>query len=247
MFGSSSPANPPDQPPDEGLSLDKLNQAFAAMLGSGDDPYAAPVDADDDPLRAAFESEIPVEAAAPSQPRESSCEISPTSILEAMLMVGLPDNVPLTAQQIAGLMRGVRPMEIEDLVRDLNAQYSLQNRPYFISSQGAGFRMTLREEFSSVRDRFAGRIKEARLSPAAIEVLAIVAYNEPLTAEAVTGFRGSTGTSILAQLVRRQLLCIERNEAEPRIIHYRTTDRFLKMFGVTSVADMPRSVDLDRQ
>lgn len=237
------------QPPEtEGLSLDKLNRAFASMLDAGDDPYAVPPEADDDPIRTALAADEREKIAAGNRsPADSTCEINPRSILEAMLFVGTPDNRPLTAQQIAGLMRGVRPAEIDELVAELNEAYSAAGRPYRIVSEGAGYRLSLAAAFEAVREKFYGRIKQVRLSPAAIEVLAVVAYNEPLTADEVNRLRGTSSGPILTQLVRRQLLRIERAGEEPRAPRYLTTERFLKLFGIEGLAELPRSLDLERQ
>src|SRR5690242_17455278 len=109
--GSSSRPNEP-----EGLSLDKLNRAFAAMLDSGDDPYQIPEESNDDPIRAAIVAEEREKLAAGRRSAvDSACEINPRTILEAMLFVGTPNSQPLSAQQIAGLMRGVRQAEIDEL------------------------------------------------------------------------------------------------------------------------------------
>jgi segregation and condensation protein B len=232
-------------PEDEGLSLDKLKGAFAAMLGAGDDPYSVPAEPEQDPLQSAIVVEEEPDASG-RPPVDQACEVNPRSILEAMLFVGLPGNVPLTAQQVAGLMRGVRPAEIDELVRDLNTDYARSGRPYTIVSQGPGYRMTLREEFQGVRDRFLGRVRQAKLSQVAIEVLAIVAYNGPLSADEVSRQRGTPSGSVLAQLVRRQLLRLDRDAANPRAGKYSTTDRFLRLFGVESPADLPRTTDLER-
>jgi len=232
-------------PADEGLSLDKLKGAFAAMLGAGDDPYSVPVEPDDDPIRAAIVVEE--EASDDARAAEPGCEINPRSILEAMLFVGLPDGRPLPARQVASLMRGVRPAEIDELVRDLNDDYARTGRPYRITGEGAGYRMSLRDEFAAVRDRFSGRVAQARLSAAAVEVLAIVAYHQPLSAEQVSRMRDTPSGRILSQLVRRQLLRIERDAVPERTAHYFTTERFLRLVGVESLADLPRSFDLDRQ
>jgi segregation and condensation protein B len=232
-------------PSDEGLSLDKLKGAFAAMLGAGDDPYSVPTELDDDPIRAAIVVEE--EANDDARASEQGCEINPRSILEAMLFVGLPDGRPLPARQVASLMRGVRPAEIDELVRDLNDDYARTGRPYQITGEGAGYRMSLREEFAAVRDRFTGRVAQARLSAAAVEVLAVVAYHQPLSAEQVSRMRDTPSGRILSQLVRRQLLQIERDGAQDRTARYSTTDRFLRLVGVESLAELPRSLDLDRQ
>lgn len=265
-------------PADEGLSLDKLKGAFAAMLGTGDDPYSIPADPDEDPLRAA----IVVEEEASDDPNraQAGCEINPRSILEAMLFVGLPDGAPLSARQVASLMRGVRAAEIDELVRDLNDDYARTGRPYRIASEGAGYRMTLREEFAAVRQRFIGRVAQARLSQAAVEVLAVVAYNQPLAADQVSRLRGTPCGRILSQLVRRGLVQLgpinngrvddqpiagdsnaghgigdapqgkiiaARRKPKGAIAQYSTTERFLRLIGIESLADLPRNLDMEIQ
>src|SRR5260370_42229927 len=161
------------QPADEaeGLSLDKLNRAFAAMLGAGDDPYTVPLEPDDDPIRSAIvvEEQQAVNIGGRS-PVDAACEINPRSIVEVMLFVGTPDNRPLSARQIAGLMRGVRPAEVDELVADLNAGYAATGRPYRIVGEGAGYRFALAAEFEPIRDKFYGRIKHVRLSPPVTQV-----------------------------------------------------------------------------
>ena len=233
---------PPSVAGDQEVSLEGLSAAFAEMLG--ENPTLEPP-----PTQPAEE-----QAADPDSPGDFTDEavesrrtqVTPLGILESMLFVGNPDNRPLEASEVAGLIRGVEPEEVEEMVRELNALYLAAGCAYEISSEGAGYRMTLRPQLQSVRDRFYGRIKETRLSQAAVEVLAIVAYNEPLTAAAVNKMRGSTSGSLLTQLVRRRLLRIERPEDKPRTPHYLTTDRFLELFGLESLDDLPRTQDIDR-
>ena len=98
-----------------------------------------------------------------------------------------------------------------------------------------------------MRDRFHGRIREARLSQAAIDVLAVVAYQQPLTAEQIGRLRGKPCSHVLSQLVHRGLLRIERKPGKRRTVQYFTTDRFLDLFGLQTLADLPRSEELDRQ
>jgi segregation and condensation protein B len=231
---------------EEGLSLESIGQAFAEILSTGDDPYRAPPDADADPLiDVANEPCVPGAFDANSSADDASCEISPRSILEAMLFVGTPDNEPLSAELVAGMMRGVRPAEIDDLVADLNRQYRDEARPYRVVSAGAGYRLALADEFAFVREKLYGRPRAARLSPAAIEVLAIVAYNEPVTAEQVAGMRGTASGPVLAQLVRRALLRIDRAGDRPHPARYFTTPRFLRLFGLASLQDLPRSGEIE--
>jgi segregation and condensation protein B len=229
-------------PDDTGLSLDQLSAAFAGMLNEGSDPYSAAEQSEEDELDEADE-DSPVAAGS----ADEACEINPRSILEAMLFVGSPTSEPLTAQQVAGLMRGVRPAEVDALVEELNAHYRDRGCPYQILATGAGYRMALREEFARVRDKFYGRVRQARLSQAAIEVLATVAYHEPLSADDVNRLRAKPSGAILSQLVRRQLLRLERGTGRPRTSRYSTTARFLELFGLESLADLPRSQDLEEK
>jgi segregation and condensation protein B len=238
---------------DAGLSLDQLNQAFAEMLGGGADPYQAPPESDPSGIVASDAAAVvaPSTSLRSSEPAESpedaTCEITPRSILEAMLFVGRPDNQPLESAQIAKLMRGVRPAEVDDLVRELNEVYASQGSAYTIVSEGAGYRLRLRDELAGVRDKFYGKAREARLSPAAVEVLSLVAYRGPLSSDEVNRLRGTVSGSILSQLVRRQLLAVERGEEKPRRLLYFTTQRFLDLFGLESLDDLPRSQDLDKR
>lgn len=254
--GSASSPSPdresPPAPPDQGLSLDELSQAFAGMLGSGEDPYAEPI-AEENEDEAAVMEVVEPEAPTANRParRESSvddaCEVSPRSILEAMLFVGNRDNAPLSSQRVAGMMRGVRAAEIDDLVNELNQQYEANGCPYRIYSEADGYRLMLREEFSRIRDKFYGRMRQARLSPAAIEVLSTIAYQGPQTSDEVNRLRGTPSGAILSQLVRRQLLRIERDPEAPRTPRYHTTARFLELFGLESLDDLPRSQEIEKR
>ncbi|MBI3467797.1 MAG: SMC-Scp complex subunit ScpB [Planctomycetes bacterium] len=235
-------------PQEQGLSLDQLSSAFAKMLGGGHDPYSPTGEI----LPSEQAPDRPSERASDLHPRPSAVgdadpggEVSPRSILEAMLFVGTPDNSPLTSQGVASLMRGVRPAEIDELVRELNEQYAGNRCPYRIDSAADGYRLVLREEFAGLRDRLHGRVRQARLSQAAIDVLALVAYHEPLTSDEVSKKRGRSSGPILTQLVRRQLLRIERPADAPRTPRYFTTQRFLDLFGLESLSALPRSQDFD--
>lgn len=230
-------------PQNAGLSLDQLGAALAGMLDSGDDPYTSPVATE--PNAAAAASTVVAHDATVAPDADEHSEITPRTILEAMLFVGSPQNEPLTSKQVASLMRGIRPAEIDALVRELNQQYRNRNCPYTIVAEGAGYRLSLRDEYGRVRDKFYSKARQARLSQAAIEVLAAVAYHAPITADEISRLRGTPSGSVLAQLVRRQLLCLEPSESRSRRARYSTTKRFLELFGLESLDDLPRSHDLE--
>jgi segregation and condensation protein B len=223
---------------DQGISLDDLSKAYAALLGKGDDPYEPP------PERQTGGGTPPPDPI-PSAEEEEACQLCPRSIVEAMLFVGHPRNEPISNKQLASLMRGVPPREIDELIDELNAEYDQLQHPYRIVRCGTGYRLELRDEFATLRGVFYGRVREARLSQAAIDVLAIVAYQQGCSRGDVEEIRQRPSGALLAQLVRRRLLRIERGEQKPRTPRYFITDRFLELFGLSSVEELPQSPEMD--
>jgi len=247
-------ADPPFESQPQGISLDELAQAFAQVMGveprRAAESAAPPETGEPSPeAMGAVEAEATAEPAATPPPEppadDDSCPINPRTILEAMLFVGNRDNQPLSPRRAAELMRDVEVDEIPSLVEELNRRYDEAAAPYQIVGEGDGYRLTLRREFHSVSNRFYGRVREARLSQAAIDVLALVAYQQPMTAEDIHRLRGKPSRHVLAHLVRRGLLRIERPDAKRRTPHYFTTDRFLRLFNLQSLDDLPRSEDPD--
>lgn len=241
-----APDGDPDRPaedagtPPAALSVDQLTQAFAQLMGRGDDHASGsavkhPTDAGEP---GASELAVPDDAE-----DQDAGHVTPAAVVEAVLFVGHPQNEPLTGRQIASYLRGVSPQEVDALIEQLNAQYDEHGAAYRIVSEGAGYRMTLRGEFNRLRDAFYGRVREARLSQAAVDLLAIVAYHQPITREAIDQLRDQSSGATLGQLVRRQLLQVELSTDKPRRKIYRTTDRFLDVFGLESLDDLPSQED----
>lgn len=242
------------------LSAEQLSAAFASLTGAGEAPTPRPDEGFVDSASAQSGSEEHSEQASsgptpqdqdPAQSLEAlpidTGDVTPLGIIEAVFFTGDPGDAVLDNERIASLIRGVEPPEIEGFVDTLNEQYQQESRPYRIVSQQGGYRMNLLEEFSRVRDRFYGRVREARLSQAAVEVLAAVAYNQPTTADQIKELRGTASGAVLNQLVRRKLLRVERTDEKPKKTEYYVTQRFLDLFGLASLGDLPRSEDLNQK
>ena len=225
---------------DPGLSLDELSQVYADLVGeSADDPYLPAAGAPNPDGSTEMVDEA-IEAST-AQDADANCDMTPRSILEAMLFVGHPENHPLTSRQVAALMRGVAPREIDELVEELNSLYQQQGAPYQIVSVDSGYAMQLRDDCAGLRDRFLGRVKAAKLSQPALDVLAVVAYHQGITREEVDRLRGAKSASLLRQLVRRELLRMERTPDAPRTPKYFTTERFLDLVGIRDLSELPQS------
>jgi segregation and condensation protein B len=235
------------------ISLDELARAFAEVMGTpppdgaaeGPQPPAAEAATGPDELQPEPSHEQAV--AADESMGDDSGPVTPLGILEAMLFVGDRDNRPLTATRAAELMRGVEAGEIGELIAELNRRYAQSGCPYYAAEDSDGYRITLCKPFHPLREQFYGRMREARLSQAAIDVLAIVAYQQPLSTEQISEVRGKPSNAVLSQLVHRRLLRIERLPGKRRTVQYFTTDRFLQLFGLQTLADLPQSEELDRQ
>jgi len=245
MSQAPQPQPEPSQP--QGISLEELTEAFAQVMGTAPEPKE-PTEAGT-PEAAVEQPAQPVLEQPPELPpteEDDPCPVCPRSILEAMLFVGNRESRPLSVAGAAELMRGVEPDEIPELVEELNRRYVANGCPYRIANEASGYRLTLRRAYHPLRNRFYGRVREARLSQAAIDTLAIVAYQQPLSAEQISRTRGKPSNHVLAQLVRRGLLRIERKETKRRTAQYSTTERFLEIFGLRSLEDLPQSEELQR-
>lgn len=215
------------------FSRDRLSAAFARLTGTAQpntDEAAADASSEEDDVA----------------PETRQAElISPQTIVEAMLFVGSEGGTSLTAREMASHVRDVSPREVDSVVAQLNQEYLAEETAYEIVSEGAGYRMQLRRQFGSVRDRITGRLCAAKLSAAAVETLSVVAYRQPVTAEQVTQLRGNRSHAVLAQLVRRGLVRLERPNDTPRRPRYFTTDRFNQLLQIESASDLPASGEVD--
>ena len=169
--------------------------------------------------------------------------VTPESIVEAALFVGHPDNQCLSEQRLASLMRGVQAEEVIAIIDRLNESYKDADQAIRIVRDEQGFRMTIAPAVEIVRRSFLGKVREARLSQSAIEVLSLVAYQPGITSQIVLDQRGHDSGALLSQLVRRQLLEMRREKPEDggrAIPHYYPTERFLSLFGLESLDDLPQ-------
>lgn len=172
-------------------------------------------------------------------------KIRPESILEAMLFVGNRDNSSLTLKSACELMRDVSESEAQAALFALNERYNRDGCPYRIVRDGEGYRMALRQEYSDFASRFSGKTREFKLSQTAVDVLSLIAYRQPIALDEILEVRNNAG-SALAQLVKRELITQEKQVLDKKkVTFYKTTDRFLKLFNLESLDDLPIVGDID--
>jgi segregation and condensation protein B len=189
-------------------------------------------------------AEEPPGAAALAPPPVEEPPPSPVRIVEALLFVG---GAPLTVERACGIVRSLTPEQFREAVDGLNRDYRRQGRPYLVQGGEAGYSLVLRPRYRAVREKLFGVPREARLSTPALEVLSVVAYRQPVSKPEVDTLRGSESGAVLRQLVRLGLAAVaQRGEGKERESVYVTTPRFLELFGLRSLDDLPQTGDLQR-
>jgi segregation and condensation protein B len=189
----------------------------------------------------------PPEPAAPTPhsalrtPHSAEVPPSPEQIVEAMLFVG---GHPLTADAVCAAVRGLTPEGFGATIDALTRRYREQRRPYAVLPRNGGFVLAVLPKYRGLRERLFGGPREARLSQPALDVLSVVAYRQPVGKAEVDAIRGTDSGGILRQLVRLGLIAVQhRGEATTPEVRYGTTPRFLTVFGLATLDDLPRLGD----
>lgn len=222
-----------------------------------DDPSSnlpAPLMRSDDPAVVAVEvsqQDIP-ETHAPSQSPVDVAEsprVSERQVVEAALFVG---GMPLTAKKLSSLFHTDHGFGfVECLIDELNRQYADEGRPYAITLGEGGYRMSLLPDFEPVRNKVFGYgPKDVKLTQDALEVLSLVAYKQPISKSQIETLGKANAGTPLRQLLQRELIRIDRahvptgskSKNDPP---YVTTPRFLSLFGIGNVRDLPIAEDIE--
>jgi segregation and condensation protein B len=185
-------------------------------------------------------------AAALSSPATADASASPPPlirIIEAMLFAA---GQPLSAEVAANAIRGLTPADFRTAVEELGRTYRRQNRPYAVQTTPQGYTLALKPQFRRIVERLQGAPREARLSRAAIDVLSLIAFRQPITRSEIDSQRGSDSQNVLRHLVRLGLIVAEPPAAGQNEPTYGTTPRFLELFGLQSLDDLPQTMDLQQ-
>ena len=164
------------------------------------------------------------------------------AILEGLLFVVGEDG--LTLDQIKEVLE-ISEDETKDLVSELKKDYEDKNRGLRIDFLGNRFKMTTKFEHKEYYQKLIENPETNFLSQAALETLAIIAYNEPITRVQVDSIRGVGSTSIIRKLVAKGFIKeTGRSDMPGRPILYETTHEFLDYFGLSTIEDLPKIDDI---
>lgn len=163
--------------------------------------------------------------------------LTDTTRLEAVLLLA---REPLGIRRLAQLTGSTDLVHTRGLIRELNQIYDEQGFAFRVVNVAGGYQLVTREIFASWLRRLHGVQAEVRLSPSAMETLAVVAYRQPVLRTGIEAIRGVQCSEMLRQLMERDLVkIVGRSEELGRPFYYGTTRRFLQIFGLRSLRELP--------
>ena len=157
--------------------------------------------------------------------------------LEAILFVS---NEPVTLDALAEAL-GEKSEDVTKELEEIKSALDANVGGFTLEQTGGGWRFATRPEHEAVLKKYFARKGESRLSIAALETLAIVAYRQPVTAPEISDIRGVNSSAVLHTLLERHLVRVAgRKEVVGSPFLYRTTREFLIHFGLNDIRDLPR-------
>jgi segregation and condensation protein B len=244
---------------EQAWSVEEIDRLYRKALEAVDE-VANDLNAATDALTSEAEPDRPAQSAAGvSQPTAGPSDLSEShpnvaneeapvgaeQVIEALLFVG---GKPLTIKAIGAVLRGeFEASFIETAIEQLRDRYAAQNRPYEIRLTDGGYCLALRSDFEPERNRVYGfGPRQVRLSQDTLEVLSLVAYRQPVSRRTIEEIGKRGAGSHLRQLLQRELVVLDRGEGSGDAeVTYRTSPRFLQLFGLRRLEELPQIEDLD--
>jgi segregation and condensation protein B len=165
---------------------------------------------------------------------------SDRKIIESILLLA---DEPVEGRVIAQVLEKGR-VETEELLRSLSRAYTSDDRGFVLRESGAGWRLYTDPECAPWLERFVSGRSQARLSSAALEVLAIVAYRGPISRSQIAEIRGVDSDRVVKTLTQRDLIAESSRDPGPGgPALFSVSDEFLERMGLTSTQELPPLAD----
>ena len=165
------------------------------------------------------------------------------AVVEALILAS-PE--PINAKRISESDSALTPGKVARAVLDLNNSYEEIGASFRIREVAGGYQFYILPDFSRYVDVLFTRRRKLRLTRAAMETLAIVAYKQPVSKVDIEHIRGVSSDGVLHNLLEKKLVNIKgRSESAGRALQYATTDEFLKFFGLNELEDLPQMSEIE--
>jgi segregation and condensation protein B len=192
-----------------------------------------------DPTTADHDAAAGTAATAPAPASRPSDAASVARRLEAILLVvDEPQSLVSLAAAVAAPVPAVR-QAVAALVADYDGETGGPRRGFELREVGGGWRLYVREEYDDVVGEFVNTQAPSRLSQAALETLAVIAYKQPVTRGQVASIRAVNVDSVVRTLLARGLITEVFTDPDTGAIHYGTTDQLLVHLGINSLDELP--------
>jgi segregation and condensation protein B len=165
------------------------------------------------------------------------------SVVEALILAS-PE--PLPGRKVADVVEGMTMAKVAQVVAELNNRYMLADSAYRIRELAGGYQFYIIEEFTPYVEELFSRSRTVRLTRAALETLAIIAYRQPVTRIDIEHIRGVASDGVIHNLLEKNLVTIKgRARTVGRPLQYGTTSEFLKFFGLNNLEDLPQLSEIE--
>jgi segregation and condensation protein B len=197
-----------------------------------------------------FQQEVEQENQEPQQVNEEPAatqatnpEITTESVIEAILFAS---DEPLSADRLVNIAEfngGVK--QVKKCIETLNQQYQQSGRAFRIEEIAGGFQMMTLPEYNNWLKNLLRQRADNKLSPAALETLAIIAYKQPIIRADIESIRGVACGEMVRSLMYKGLVkIVGKAEVLGRPLLYGTTKKFLEVFGLNDLKDLPKAEEL---
>lgn len=172
------------------------------------------------------------------------------NIIESLIFAS---DEPIAASEITKAIKNIdgddidiNPKDVEETVSQLNEKYKQIESSFEIVKIANGYSYATRPEFSKYLGYLSTEKSKRRLSQAALETLAIIAYKQPITKPEIESLRGVNSDYMINTLLEKNLITIKgRAETIGRPLLYSTTEEFLKYFGLNNLEDLPKPREIE--
>ncbi len=172
---------------------------------------------------------------------EKTEEIKP--IVEALLFAS---EEPITLRKLTDIIEGVDSAQIQETIVQLKNDYTIQGRSFQIEEIAGGYQLFSRPEYYEWIAKLRKKSGETKLSQAALETLAIIAYKQPILRANLESIRGVQSGQIIRLLMEKDLVkVVGRDESLGHPLLYGTTKKFLEYFGLKDIKDLPKIEELE--
>jgi segregation and condensation protein B len=219
------------------LTPDAIREAYGAALESQDTAASSPGDAQTGAL----------DANLPEGELGAGDSLSDEEILSAVTALVFASPEPIAARRLAALLENPAGARIEAALASVRERLSQSGLPLELREIAGGFQILTTPEMGETIQRLFKARKAERISPAALETLAVVAYRQPVTKAEIEAIRGVQGGPILRTLIDRGLVRVAGHADVPgHPLLYATTREFLERFGLASLGELPRDAELTK-